>query len=306
MCETNDARVLKYLSHVFLNLIQHDQNKVKMTSDGGTLFIDTLIKIVKDETLGEFPELLSFLSRGITYLCEDQNHISIVLKNFNIEFLLFLMTKSLDCQQSAARSLLLLSSEEKLVNAFVEAGVFNFLLEFLKFKDVFVKRYAIQTLSNLSKEEKHFKKAFASHHIEAIVELADDSDTEINVYAAEILSNISSDHFIVSKIVSHLPKILEIKKFTQIRYGWESAFLSFVPNLSVSEEKIFDELTPEINYYFNKILANILNISSKKISFFFFPQFFFLNSIFFLFYKKRRKRTIDNYFIKHQCIKILD
>ena len=261
MCKYKETQVLKNMANVFLNLIQLDQNKVKMIKDGGILFLSTLVNLVKDSTLGEFPELENFLSRGIAYLCEQPHTIDEIVPKFGTEIFIYLLSRSMECQQSAARSLAFLSSDEKIVQILMKSDITSSLLDFItKTKDIFVKRSIIMTLANLS-NSKEFEKSITPPLLELFVDMALITDTQINVHAAHIIANISSNKEQLPKIKVHLFKILELSNFTQIRYDWESSFLSLVPQNELVET--ISDQTSEINFYFIKILANFITLSSK-------------------------------------------
>ena len=107
-----------------------------------------------------------------------------------------------------------------------------------------------------------FGKVVNPFHIETIIELALVNDTHINVHATQIIANITSEAQQIPKINIYLSKILEISNFTQIRYDWESAFSSLIPNNE--NQEIIENQTSEINFQFIRILANFLTLSSKK------------------------------------------
>eukprot|EP01091_Cochliopodium_minus_P017224 TRINITY_DN6687_c0_g1_i1.p1 TRINITY_DN6687_c0_g1~~TRINITY_DN6687_c0_g1_i1.p1 ORF type:complete len:1044 (-),score=244.24 TRINITY_DN6687_c0_g1_i1:15-3146(-) len=262
MCDYSDITILRNMAEVFTNLIDLDQNKVKMIKEGGTVFLSTLVKLVKDITIGEYNELENFLARGLAYLCEQPCMMEDILPTFGTEIFVHLLFRSPDCQQSSARSLALLSSSEKLRTMLFNASIPQILLDQLKTKDIFIKRSLVKTLANLSNEERELRKFLLPIHFEMFFEMAVVNDTHINANATEILANISSDPQQIPKIVAYLPKILEILNYTQIRFDWESSFFSVVPENEKLEN--FEEQTSEINYHFVRILSNILTLSTDK------------------------------------------
>lgn len=93
MGDYTEIPVLQNMANVFNNLIQLDQNKVKMIKEGGTSFISTLVKLVKDKSLGEYPDLENFLSRGLAYLSEQPKTTMSVISSFGAEIFLHLLTR---------------------------------------------------------------------------------------------------------------------------------------------------------------------------------------------------------------------
>ena len=92
ICNFTETQILQNMANVFTNLIQLDQNKVKMIKEGGVNFLKTLVNLVKDKSIGEFLDLENFLSRGLAYLCEQPLTLVNVLNDFGTEIFVYLLT----------------------------------------------------------------------------------------------------------------------------------------------------------------------------------------------------------------------
>jgi hypothetical protein len=91
------------------------------------------------------------------------------------------------------------------------------------------------------------------------------TDSQLNVAAAHILANLTLRTEFVEKCLVILDRICNVVSSSQIRFEWEHSSISALLQSSrIDGHPVIGDTTYELNFYFMRILANLLQQKSEE------------------------------------------
>ncbi len=263
MARYKDERITENLAMCLENLLMIDQNKVRMVSECAVELVRTLADLCSRVNK---PELLRFMGKVLALLVEQDALRTEVVLALGIQPIQFLLQQSdASCNLSAVRSLVHISADESQRDVLLASGLVPVLWNLMARagEDVFLQRQVIRALANLSDNIDRFE--IDSKSFDRVVERMTTTDSQLNVGAAHILANLTLKPEYVEKCLGILDRICNVVSSSQIRFEWEHASMSaLLHNSRMDEDPLIGDTTYELNFYFMRILANLLQQKSEE------------------------------------------
>ena len=199
-------------------------------------------------------------------LVEQEALRSEVVQALGIQPVQFLLQQNdASCNLSAVRALVHISHDDSQRDILLGAGLVPVLWNLLarSTDDVFLQRQVMRALANLSDSIDRFEadsKAF-----DRVVDRMTTTDSQLNVAAAHILANLTLRSEFVEKCLAILDRICNVVSSSQIRFEWEHSSISaLLLSSHVEAPPVIGDTTYELNFYFMRILANLLQQKSEE------------------------------------------
>ena len=262
MVRYRDERIAENLAGTLENLLMIDQNKVRMVSEGSIELVRTLSELCSRV---HRPSLMSFMGKVLALLVEqDQLRSEVVLALGLNPIQRLLAQQDSMCQLSAVRALVHISADEDHREVLLSSGIVNVLWGLMvRNDDVFLQRLVIRALANLSDSKDRFE--LDAKSFEKVIDRMTSTDSLLNIGAAHILANLTLKSEYVEKCLVVLDRICGVVASAQIRFEWEHASIqALLTASSIDDEPLVGDTTYELNFYFMRILANLLQQKSEE------------------------------------------
>lgn len=263
MTRFKDQRIQENVATCLENLLKIDQNKVRMVSEGA---VELVRKLADLSTRVDRRELVRFMGKLLALLMEQRSlrgDVVTLLGTAPIQYLL--QVSDQNCHLSALRALLLMSADDTHRETVLGSGLVSTLWSFVlkSGDDIFLQRLVLRVLANLSDSVERFEVDVRG--FDKIIERIGSTDSQVNVRAVHILANLTLKPEWAPKCLAALTRICGVVTAAQIRFEWEYTSMQALLEASdASEQPVIGDTTYELNFYFMRILANLLQQRSEE------------------------------------------